>query len=151
MHLLHSEVVAPLPQEQCLVLQALATAVAEHYPIGATLQVILTDDKQMRELNRTYRDKDYATDVLSFDLGQDMDPEVAVDAAIGEIYISLERAQDQAAAQGAALLTEIARLLVHGQLHLAGYEHDTDAELHFMESETDKYLERFELLENRTN
>ena len=132
-------------------LLALATAVAEHYPIGATLQVILTDDAHMRELNRIYRDKDYATDVLSFDLGQDMDPTAAVDAAIGEIYISLERAQDQAAAQGATLLTEIARLLVHGQLHLAGYEHDTDAELHFMENETDKYLERFDLLENCTN
>ncbi len=149
MHLLHSEAIAPLPQDQCRVLQTLADAVATDYPICATLQVILTNDAQMRELNRMYRDKDYATDVLSFDLGRNLDPESAVDAAIREIYISLDRARAQAAAQAAPLLAELGRLLVHGQLHLAGYEHDTDAELHFMESETDKYLERFGLLNSR--
>ena len=119
----------------------------DHQETGS-MTCILTDNQQIQQLNRDYRQKDTPTDVLSFDLRDPVHPE---EKPIGEIYISLERAQDQAAAQGAALLTEIARLLVHGQLHLAGYEHETDAELHFMESETHKYLARYELLENRTN
>jgi probable rRNA maturation factor len=87
----------------------------------------LSNDKRIRELNRRFRDQDKATDVLSFPA----DPwETAMcpenDAYLGDIIISLNTAQRQASQQGHSLETEIKLLLLHGLLHLLGYDHETD-------------------------
>lgn len=79
------------------------------------LSVFLTGDDEIRELNRKYRKKDKATDVLSFPLD---DPYM-----LGDVVISVERAAAQADTFGVTMDEEIARLLVHGILHLAGYDH----------------------------
>ncbi len=95
--------------------------------------VLITDDAGVRELNREYRNVDAPTDVLSF-------PEFELDAPlytcmdeveegredpvfIGDIAISLERAQEQAQEYGHSLVREVAFLAVHGALHLLGYDH----------------------------
>jgi probable rRNA maturation factor len=83
---------------------------------GDILSVLLTDDAEMRTLNRRFRGKDAPTDVLSFPLGEP--------GHLGDVAISLETAARQAAALGHPLATEVAILLAHGILHLCGYEHE---------------------------
>ena len=74
-------------------------------------------------MNRRYRGKDYATDVLSFSYGS-----VKVEGMpfLGEVVISPAVASDQAIRYGVAQEKELRRLLVHGTLHLLGYDHETD-------------------------
>lgn len=105
------------------------------------LSIVLTDDEQIRELNREWRDEDHATDVLSFPLWEPFEFDAtAADAALGDIVISLETAErmaltadhrDWVAANlgvDAATLSwtfedEIDFLLIHGLLHLLGHDH----------------------------
>jgi probable rRNA maturation factor len=110
--------------------------------VAGSVQLIFTDDDYMQHLNTTFRNQDFATDVLSFNLTSDVDtapPEL--EEIGGEIYISLERARAQAAEQQVPLIVEVAHLFVHGLLHLSGYDHDTSEKLRFMESETDRFLQ----------
>jgi len=126
-----------LPSAQRRGLEQLAKAVAAAHPLEGAVHLVLAGDAYLRRLNAAYRGADRATDVLSFDLGSG--PSIP-GAPRGEIYISLERARDQAAEQQVPLFAELARLFVHGLLHLAGYDHDTPAGLQFMEQETDRLL-----------
>ena len=100
---------------------------------------MLTGDEQIRTLNKEYREIDAPTDVLSFsqiegddDFGPDMD-----EVALGDIVISVETAQRQADEQDKELQDEINMLLVHGLLHLLGYDHaePEDAEKMFARQE----------------
>jgi len=79
------------------------------------LSVLLTGNAEVRELNREYRGKDKPTDVLSFPMGDAY--------LLGDIVISTEKAASQAIEFGVSFDEEMARLLVHGLLHLAGYDH----------------------------
>ncbi len=76
---------------------------------------LVTNDEELRRLNKEFRRKDYATDVLSFP-GQP-----------GEIAISLDRAAEQAAGMGHSLDEELRILMLHGLLHLTGMDHETDS------------------------
>ena len=84
------------------------------------LSVLLTDDEEMRDLNSRFRGKDRSTDVLSFPMPQD-DP--TGDKLLGDVAISIERAREQALSYGATFEEELTRLLIHGTLHLIGYDH----------------------------
>ena len=79
----------------------------------------------MRELNRRWRGKRAATDVLSFPAEQ-TEFEKAAGSTLGDIAISIERAARQAKEHGLSFENEIAQLIVHGLLHLSGYDHETD-------------------------
>jgi probable rRNA maturation factor len=84
------------------------------------VDVLLADDATLRRLNREFRHKDAATDVLSF-------PALAnEDKVAGDVAISLEAAQRQAAQHGHSLEAEVKILLLHGVLHLAGHDHESD-------------------------
>ncbi|MFN2599385.1 MAG: rRNA maturation RNase YbeY [Pyrinomonadaceae bacterium] len=92
---------------------------------GAT--VVFVSDRRMRELNRRWRGKRGTTDVLSFPAGA---AEVGVKepgASLGDVVISVEQAERQAAENGLTLDEEMAQLILHGLLHLCGYDHETDA------------------------
>jgi len=93
--------------------------------------VLLTDDAQIRELNRDYAGVDAPTDVLSFS-AREGDPAfvIAPEAAtyLGDIVISVPYAAHQAAEQGHSLAAELRLLVVHGTLHLLGYDHSTEEE-----------------------
>jgi probable rRNA maturation factor len=86
------------------------------------VEVLLASDKTLRRLNREWRGKDKATDVLSFPAAEEM-------AAVygGDLAVSLETAQRQAEEHGHSLRDEVRILLLHGLLHLAGMDHEADA------------------------
>jgi probable rRNA maturation factor len=92
-----------------------------HTPAPAALTLLLSDDAELARLNAAYLGIDSPTDVLSFPAG-DPDPETGA-AYLGDVVISLARAQAQAAAGGHPLLEELRLLVVHGALHLLGYDH----------------------------
>lgn len=95
------------------------------------VDVLLADDRMLRRLNREWRGKDKATDVLSFPAANEL---AGVHA--GDLAVSLETAQRQAEEQGHSLRDEVRVLLLHGLLHLAGMDHETDdGEMEERESE----------------
>jgi probable rRNA maturation factor len=85
------------------------------------ITIVLTDDTQLRQLNRDFLGIDAPTDVLSFPASE-TDPETGR-RYLGDILISVPRADDQAGAAGHALEEEIQLLIVHGTLHLLGHDH----------------------------
>lgn len=82
--------------------------------------IAFVSDRQIKDLNKRYRDFDKPTDVLSFPA------EDETGANLGDIAISLERAEVQAHENGLNLDNEVAQLILHGLLHLCGYDHETD-------------------------
>ncbi|HYY59404.1 MAG TPA: rRNA maturation RNase YbeY [Pyrinomonadaceae bacterium] len=87
--------------------------------------VVFVSDRAMRDLNRRFRGRDVTTDVLSFPAGQTEFEKIA-DANMGDVVISLERAEAQAAEHGLGFEEEVSQLILHGLLHLCGYDHETD-------------------------
>ena len=85
------------------------------------VEVLLTGDGELRRLNRTYRGKNKATDVLSFPAAEEMSHVHA-----GDLAISLETAERQAQEHGHSLRDEVRVLLLHGLLHLKGMDHEVD-------------------------
>ncbi len=101
---------------------------------GAELSVVLCDDAFIRALNLEYRGLDRPTDVLSFP--QDDGPAVA-GRLLGDVVISIETAARQAKARRCPAGDEVVALLVHGVLHLAGWDHETPADAHAMAERAD--------------
>ena len=87
----------------------------------------MTEDS-IRDLNKTYRDTDSVTDVLSFESDGEIDPETGKEY-LGDIVVCLEQAKRQAEQSGHSVQNEIALLEIHGLLHLLGYDH-MDEEQH---------------------
>ncbi|MEE8492641.1 MAG: rRNA maturation RNase YbeY [Nitrospirales bacterium] len=88
---------------------------------GAELSIELVGDRRMRRLNRRYRNLDAPTDVLAFPIREGGGPPSPL---LGDVVISLHRAVCQASAGGHSLEQEVSSLLVHGVLHLCGYDHE---------------------------
>ncbi|MEO8371294.1 MAG: rRNA maturation RNase YbeY [Candidatus Solibacter sp.] len=86
---------------------------------GRGFDTLITGDAELRRLNANFRNKDYATDVLSFPSGED-------GAFLGDIAISLGRARAQAREFGHPIEHEVQILMLHGVLHLMGYDHESD-------------------------
>ncbi|MBQ8402038.1 MAG: rRNA maturation RNase YbeY [Clostridia bacterium] len=108
-----------------------AALVYEKFGQDARVSVTFTDNEGIRALNREYREKDAATDVLSFPLytmEEDDRPEPGMAAELGDIVLSLERADEQAKAYRHSFQRETAFLTVHSVLHLLGYDHERSEE-----------------------
>lgn len=105
------------------------------------LSVMLTDDEHIRVLNRDYREKDEPTDVLSF-CQLEGDPFVSPVPMLGDLVISVETAQRQALEMGHPLAAELRILLVHGVLHLVGFDHIDARDRVSMAKAEDELLER---------
>lgn len=91
-------------------------------PLAGEVSVLLASDSEIRRLNRKFLGKDKPTDVLSFPVAKDLPEEFA-----GDLAISLETAARQAQQFRHPLQVELKILLLHGLLHLAGYDHESDA------------------------
>ena len=104
------------------------------------VSITLTDDAHIRELNRQYREIDRATDVLSFAFNESDEPKIEYGGeehvdVLGDIVVSVERAREQAVEYGHSFKREMVFLLVHGMLHLLGYDHIEESERLEMEAE----------------
>lgn len=98
---------------------------------------VLAGDAEVADLNRRYRGKAGPTDVLAFPY----DP-ATTEGALGDIYVSLDRAREQAAERGEPVEREVWRLFVHGVLHLAGFDHDSDETERVMRERQEEWVER---------
>lgn len=106
------------------------------------LSVVLVSDTAIRRLNRDWRGKDAPTDVLSFAMAEGEFGEVNPGGVLGDVIISVETAERQAAARdeelggaGYGIDEELAFLLVHGVLHLLGHDHEDEEEARAMEAQ----------------
>jgi probable rRNA maturation factor len=118
--MIYIETELPFPEP---LLERAATTALEHESQSpdSELSIILTDDARLHELNLNYLGVDASTDVLSFPASE-TDPETGAHY-IGDILISIPRAQAQADAAGHPLESEVQLLVVHGVLHLLGHDH----------------------------
>jgi probable rRNA maturation factor len=105
------------------------------------LSLLLTDDVEIQELNRTYRDLDKATDVLSFPQDEDAVNETG-DTLLGDVVISVETAARQAEEHHLSFNEELILLAIHGILHLLGYDHErSPQEARIMQDKTQEVFE----------
>jgi probable rRNA maturation factor len=101
---------------------AVETTLADRGVDEAEMSLTLLDDEGIRSLNREHLDHDRPTDVLAFALYRDGEP------VLGDVYLGWEQARRQANREGVPILEEVARLAVHGTLHVLGYDHPEAAE-----------------------
>jgi probable rRNA maturation factor len=101
-------------------LQTFLSEISKRILRGRSFACLITGDEELRVLNRHYRRKDYATDVLSF-CSDDAGP------FAGDLAISADRARAQASEHGHSIDDELRILILHGALHLAGMDHETDS------------------------
>jgi len=118
--MINLETALELPFDIALLEQA-ARAALDHQSADGDLTLVLTDDEQLRLLNRDYRGVDAPTDVLSFPASE-TDPETGR-RYLGDILVSISRAETQARAAGHPIEDEARLLVVHGVLHLLGHDH----------------------------
>jgi probable rRNA maturation factor len=97
-----------------------------------SVNVLLTSDAELRHLNRDFRGKDQATNVLSFPAATMTAPDGSA-AHLGDIALAFETIEREAREQNKPLLHHVRHLIVHGTLHLLGYDHDNDAAADAME------------------
>lgn len=115
------------PDAELLVEDAAAATLTQIDFDGGGVTILLTDDESVRELNARFRQKDNATNVLSFPAPQN--PE----GHLGDIALAFGVCVREAAEQGKPLAHHLQHLVAHGVLHLVGYDHETDAEAEQME------------------
>lgn len=113
-----------------------------HEAFGSTFATALVSDRRMKELNSLFRGKNDTTDVLSFPShAESFENNNGEGAFLGDIVISAEQAQRQAKSNKLSLEREIKQLILHGLLHLCGYDHEKDdGEMNTRELELRKKL-----------
>lgn len=132
----------------------------EDCPYETEISLLLTDNEEIKEINKEYRNIDSATDVLSFPTieyqtpGDFSDLEEAEEEyfhpetgelILGDIVISVERAIEQSEEFGHSILRELAFLTAHSMLHLMGYDHMEEEERSIMEAKQEEILQRLEI------
>jgi probable rRNA maturation factor len=100
--------------------------------------IVLTDDAEQRRLNRTWRGKDAPTNVLAFPVG-DSSP-AGAPVLLGDVVLAFETVSREAAEQRKPLADHLRHLVVHGVLHLVGFDHETEAEAAIMETRETEIL-----------
>ena len=134
------------PEEIEANVRAAAEMVGQLYGVeNGEVSVTLTNNEYIHTLNKEYRGIDRPTDVLSFALNESEEPDMVDGPAVnvlGDLIISVERAEEQAADYGHSLRREVAFLTVHGMLHLLGYDHMEDEEREEMEAEQRFVMEK---------
>ncbi|WP_165191152.1 rRNA maturation RNase YbeY [Caulobacter soli] len=121
------------PEVEALVWRAAQAVLDAHEDIeGQGIVILLADDDSVRALNRDFRQKDYATNVLSFPSPQN--PEANPEGQIGDIALAFGVCQREAVEQGKPLAHHLQHLVAHGVLHLLGYDHQDDGEAEAMEA-----------------
>lgn len=133
-----------IPEEMEPLLENLIMRVVESEGLEkfCEVSVLFVDNEKIRVLNKDYREKDTATDVLSFPQYENVisETEKEMHVLLGDIVISLERAKAQAEEFGHSLTRELCYLTVHSMFHLFGYDHMTDEDKKVMRVKEEKIL-----------
>lgn len=117
------DVITVTPELKKLIVNAVASSLKyEEFPDKCEVSVTLTDNEEIHILNREYRGVDRPTDVLSFPIFDEDD--MGGKTVLGDIVLSLEKAEEQAREFGHCFEREVAFLTVHSMLHLLGYDHE---------------------------
>lgn len=119
---------------------------AEYNLESGETAVIIAGDDYLHDLNRRFRDRDISTDVLSFsyyDSENDLDQEHEKEFAFGDIYISIDRAREQAEEAGHSPEKEILLLAIHGMLHLLGFDHEGEGDAALMRKKEQELLRKY--------
>ena len=113
---------------------------------NVSFNLIIVDNEYIHELNKSYRNIDRETDVITFAL-EDEDSIILPDnmRILGDIYISIDKAKEQSKEYGHSLLRELSFLAVHGFYHLLGYDHQTKDEEKIMFQKQEEVLEAYEI------
>lgn len=130
-----------LPGLAALAERAVAEALAGRGESRA-ITLLFTSDADMRILNRDWRGQDKPTNVLSFPAASGMPVPEGEPSPLGDIALAFETVAREAEEQGKTLADHASHLIVHGTLHLLGYDHETDAEAEDMENEERLILAR---------
>lgn len=124
--------------------KVLESAMEKEHLENTSFNVIIVDNNYIHELNKTYRNIDRETDVITFALE---DEETIIipeeERILGDIYISIDKAKAQAKEYGHSLLRELSFLAVHGFYHLLGYDHETEEEEKIMFQKQEEVLESY--------
>lgn len=107
--------------------------------------VIFTTNEEIRNINREYRNIDRVTDVISFALLDNDEVNYNAQDELGDIFICIDRAMEQAQDYGHSIEREVGFLSVHGYLHLCGYDHMTEADEQVMFARQDEILNKAKL------
>ncbi len=105
-----------------LIKRAVEATLTHEQVEAASVSVTLLENPRIRQMNKKYLEHDRVTDVISFPLYEQGEQ------VVGDIYIGYEQTQDQAADSGVDLEEEIARVSIHGTLHVLGYDHPSDGD-----------------------
>ena len=126
------------------VLKVLDSALKKENLDNVSFNLIIVDNEYIHELNRTYRNIDRETDVITFAL-EDEDSIIlpSDERVLGDIYISIDKAESQALEYGHSLLRELSFLAVHGFYHLLGYDHMTQDDEKVMFKKQEEVLEEY--------
>lgn len=132
--LFYNEVTVNLPNRQKLKQFITSIFKRESSRKIESLNYIFCTDEYLLEVNRSYLQHDYYTDIITFDLSDT--PQLVT----GEVYISIDRVRDNAKANHTTIIEELHRVIFHGALHLCGYKDKKPAEVKAMRAAEDKYL-----------
>ena len=124
--------------------KVLLSAIEKEKLDNVSFNLIIVDNKYIHELNKTYRNIDRETDVITFAL-EDEDTIIIPnnERILGDIYISIDKARSQADEYGHSLLRELSFLAVHGFYHLLGYDHQTEEDEKIMFSKQEEVLDSY--------
>ncbi|HLR07998.1 MAG TPA: rRNA maturation RNase YbeY [Bacillota bacterium] len=116
----------------------------------AEMSINFVRNKEIQELNRNYRQQNKPTDVISFALQDHVEEDIHIinediPLSLGDIVISVDKAQEQAAAYGHSLQRELCFLAVHGFLHLLGYDHENKEDERVMFQKQKQLLDAFDI------
>lgn len=111
---------------------------------NVSFSIIFVDNRTIHEINKTYRNIDRPTDVISFALEDNMDIKTEI-RLLGDIYISIDKAKEQSTEYNHSLKREICFLAVHGFYHLLGYDHMTLEDENIMFKKQDEILDEFKI------
>lgn len=126
------------------------TARLGRLPKNTEVSILIVDNSYIQELNLIYRNQNKPTDVLSFSMNETLENEPEYETGsevnlLGDIVISLEQALAQSQEYGHSLERELGFLVVHGMLHLLGYDHESEDERKLMRSLEEKVMQEARL------